>query len=57
MCVKAFTNSEFALAKYAYRDSLLMYAQFDINSIGFLHQLRRLMRDALRGKFELEELT
>ena len=40
----------------AYRQSLLTYAQFDINSHSLLQQISRLMRDALKGEFKLERL-
>jgi hypothetical protein len=40
----------------AYRDSLMMYAYFDVDSLSFLNQLSSLMKDLLKGKFELKKL-
>jgi hypothetical protein len=46
-------KTAFALA---YRNALLMYAHFDINSLSFLHQFSLLINDLMNGKFELKKL-
>jgi hypothetical protein len=49
------TQGEAALA-FAYRNALLTYSQFGINSHSFLDQLASLMSDLMSGKFELRLL-
>jgi len=46
-------KTAFALA---YRDALLMYAQFGLNSQSFLHRFSLLINDLMGGKFELKHL-
>jgi hypothetical protein len=46
-------KSAFALA---YRDALLTYSQFGINSISFLNEFSKLLYDLLKGEFEIKHL-
>lgn len=46
-------KAHFALA---YRNSLLMYAEFEINSNSFLHRFGGFINDLITGKFELKHL-
>jgi hypothetical protein len=46
-------NAHFSLQ---YRNALLMYTQFGINSISFLSQLSKLNNNLLHGKFELKPI-
>lgn len=46
-------KASFALS---YRDALLTYAQFGVNSASFLYLFSRLLNDLMQGKFEFKHL-
>ena len=50
-------TAEKALFALAYRNALLTYAEFGINSNSFLHRLSGFMNDLMKGKFEIKHLT
>jgi hypothetical protein len=39
-----------------YRNALLRYGQFGINSISFLHEFSNVLFDLMKGKFKLKHL-
>jgi hypothetical protein len=46
-------KADFALV---YRDALLKFSQFGINSLSFLYRFKDLVFDIMKGKFELKQL-
>jgi len=49
-------TEEKALFALAYRNALLTYAEFGINSNSFIHRLSGFINDLMNGKFELKHL-
>lgn len=49
-------TKEKAAFALSYRDALLKYAQFGLNSASFLHLFSSLLNDLMQGKFELKHL-
>jgi hypothetical protein len=49
-------TKEKAAFALSYRDALLKYAEFGLNSTSFLHLFGRLLDDLMQGKFELKHL-
>jgi hypothetical protein len=49
-------TKEKAVFALSYRDALLRYAQFGLNSTSFLHLSSRLFDDLMQGKFQIKHL-
>ncbi len=49
-------TQEKAAFALSYRDALLMYSQFGLNSTSFLHVFSELLNDIIQNKFELKQL-